>query len=314
MNVSRSTEIKVGVVSLAAIVIFVLGIILGEGITFTPTGDAIRIRLSNSGGLSNSSPVVVNGVKRGRVIDIQTDSGSVLAFIKLDDYSDLHPDAHALVSILEITGGKKVEILTGVEDGTFDIKNEMPGRTATDLGGLVTIIGDMSGELVTLVRRIDTVTSALASLMGDSVFTNDVRLMVSDGAVLVNEARQWVQTNRADLTFTVGEIRVLITDLKDAVAANDPKIRSVLDKLDLRLVDIEATIVQADSAIFKVNDLVDNVDGLVTDVRTNKGLANAILYDETFKLRMDTLNTRLQYLVEYIRQRGMNVNVGLGHQ
>ena len=86
---------------------------LGKGISFSPTQKSVAIRLATSGGIDAGSPVVVNGVRRGTVTQVSNDNGGVLVTATLDDVSDLKSDAQALVSILEITGGKKIELTPG---------------------------------------------------------------------------------------------------------------------------------------------------------------------------------------------------------
>lgn len=313
MDQARKTELRVGIVSLLAIIVLVGGIFLGEGLSLGSSKQILHVRLDHSGGLTKSSPVVVNGVTRGTVTKVRSDNGSVLVDLEIDTHEDLHPDAHALVSILEITGGKKVEIFPGTTSGMFDPSLEIPGRAAADIGGLITQIGDVSGDLITMLRRIDTITAAIAVVMADSSFAPNVQSLVSDGASLMKNAREWVEQNRGELSKTVTDTRILVADLKSAVEVNDPKLRSLLDKLDSRLDDIQTTIHRTDTAIVHVDDLVVSVQGLVNDVKTNDGFANAVLYDKSFRLKMDTIAARVRQLSESLILHGVNVNVGIGH-
>ena len=314
MEQSRSTEIKVGLITLIATVLLVGGIILGEELSITPSGPEIHIRLQHSGGLDNGSPVMINGVERGRVTNVASDNGSVLATVEVDDIDDLRDDAFARVTMLEITGGKKVEISTGMGSGSFDPTQEMPGETASDISDLVTQVGDVSGDLVRLLRRIDTITAAITEVLKDSSFVENLSSIANDGAILMSDARIWFQANRSELSTTVKDARAAIADLRRVVNENEPALTSSLQKLDARLTEMESTLNKADIALDDIDSLVVNANGIVTDIRTNDGFAHAALYDTNFRRRIDTAIMRLNGFVRFAREKGVNVNIGVGHK
>ena len=314
MDHTRKTEVVVGLVSLIGTLLLIAGILIGEGFSYSPSTRILKLRLEHSGGLEAGSPVVVNGVKRGEVTSVSADNGSVLARLEIDNIADLSSDATALVSILEVTGGRKVEIFRGSSGMPLDPSHEIKGRTAADLSQLVTTVGDVSEDLVHLLRRIDTIAAVIVKVMGDDQFAEDVRMIAHDGAILVRDTKDWVAANKESLTAAVRELRATMDELRTAVNKNEPTLASALDKLDKRLTELESTIAKADMAIGNVDSLTRNVNGILNDVRTNDGLANAILYDPSFKLSLDTLKRRLERFVEQARVNGVNVNVGIGHK
>jgi len=314
MDKTRRAEIRVGIVSIIGLIVLIGGIFLGKGISVDPSAQQLKIRLPNSGGLEAGSPVVVNGVKRGSVIGVDNNDGSVLVTATVRDITDLHSDASATVTILEITGGKKIEIMPGTAPGGFDPSKEMPGRVTADIGGLIALVGDFSGDLITLLRRLDTISAGVTAIMADGTFATNVKTMASDGAVLITEAKTFVQQNRADLTNSISDMRTTIADIKAAIKNNEPKLSRTLDKVEARLTELEATIAKADRAVVNADSLITNVNSVVTDIKTNDGLVNAILYDSTFKRRVDTLVVSLRKFVNEAKKNGLNVNVGLGHK
>lgn len=314
MDHSRSLEIKVGLITLVAALLLVGGIMIGEGFSITARGPAIRIRLHHSGGLTPGSPVMVNGVERGKVTAVSSDQGGVLALVEIDRVEDLHPDAYARISMLEITGGKKVEIFPGTATGAFDLNTEMRGETASDIGDLVTQVGEVSGDLIRLLRRIDTITGAITEVMRDSTFVNNVSSMASDGALLMSDARIWLQQNRDALSGAVRDAREALADLRRVIRDNEPTLKSSIAKLDARLSEMESTLAKADTAIVNVDSLITNVNGVVADIRTNDGLLHAALYDTNFRRRIDTAILRLNGFIRIARENGVNVNIGVGHK
>ncbi|MCX6141070.1 MAG: MlaD family protein [Candidatus Kapabacteria bacterium] len=313
MNVSRTTEIRVGLVSIVSIALLIGGIMLGKGLSLGPNNRVIMVRLATSGGVEAGSPVVVNGVKRGTVSEVSSDNGSVLVKANMNDASDLKSDASATVTILEITGGKKIEIVPGTSTQPFDVSKEMPGTVAADIGGLVTSLGEVSGSAINLVRRLDTISAGLTELMRDGSFIQNVKTISSDGAVFVTDVRTWFQQNRDPLTTSVRDLREITTQLKESVNRNEPKVSAIIDRADKVLLSLENTLAKADGAIVGADSLIARINGVVQDIRTNKSLLHAIMYDDQMAGKLDTTLLTLKKLLRDIGKKGVNVNVELGH-
>jgi phospholipid/cholesterol/gamma-HCH transport system substrate-binding protein len=299
MEVTRSTEIKVGIVSLLAILLLVGGIMIGRGVNLSVNKQVINVALPTSGGLDNGSPVVVNGVKRGMVVDVRNDGNGVVAAVEIDRIDDLHADATARVTILEITGGKKVEIFPG-SSGRFDASQPMKGIVAPDITDLVIGIGDVSGDAKSLIRRLDTVLASLTAMLADSTVVRDVRTLASNGAELVTDMKSFFRENRASLDETVASLRSLSAEVRTAVKNNEPKLTQLLER--------------ADGAIIKADTLLLAATDVLTAIRDNDGTVHRLIYDSTFVTRLDTTMRSLDAFVRMVRKHGVNVNIGVGHR
>lgn len=313
LYVSRSTEIRVGLVSIASILILIVGIMIGKGVSFSPGMRTLAIRMASSGGLEPGSPVVVNGVKRGQVSQVVNNSGSVLVMADVNDASDLRSDAYAVVTILEITGGKKVEISTGTSDKEFDTGKEMPGRVAADIGGLITSLGEVSGSAISLVRRLDTISAELTNLLRDGTFTSNIKTISSDGAVLVTDMRTWFQANGGPLSTSISDIREITSLLRASVNRNEPKVSQIIDRMDKVLLNLESTLAKADGTFVSADTLVARINGIVQDIRTNKSLLNMLIYDDKTVGKLDTILLSINKLLRDFGTNGVNVNIGIGH-
>lgn len=313
MEVTRSTEIKVGLVSLAALLLLIGGIMIGKGVNLSPNKATINISLPSSGGLETGSPVVVDGVKRGMIVDVRNDGDGVTAVAELDRIDDLHADASAKVTILEITGGKKVSIDPGTT-GSFDARFPLKGIVSPDISDLITSVGDVSGDAQSLVRRLDTISASLTALLGDSVVVRDLRTMASDGSLLVSDLRTFFQANKQPLKETIASLRSLSTELRTAINENDPKLRQLLDKLDRTADDAAAVLRRADGAVIKADTMLTAANDVLRAVRDRDGTAHRLIYDAAFINKLDSSVQALNTLLQNANKYGINVNVGLGHE
>lgn len=313
MEASRRTEIRVGLVSLVAIILLVVGILLGKGISLSGSRQMVAIHLEHSGGLENGSPVVVNGVKRGLVTEVRNENGGVVAIAEIDGINDLREDVSARVSILEITGGKKLEINPGTR-GSFRVGSAIPGTVAADIVSLVDDLGAVSGDIQSLIRRLDTISASVTGLLADGTVMANVRTITSDGALLVTDLRSFITDNRADLQRTLRNAGSLVDEIRLAVKNNEPKVASLLDDLNKTVGEANTIIKRVDASLGGVDSLVANVNGVVTDMRSNGSVANRLLYDADLGARLDSALAELNRFVKSARKSGVNVNVGIGHR
>lgn len=314
MDVTRSTEIRVGIVSILSIALLIGGIMLGKGISFNPSNKQIKIRSVSSGGAEPGSPVVINGVKRGQVTSVVNENGTVLISAELDDISDLHGDASARITILEITGGKKIEVTPGSSAEAFNIAKEIPATVSADIGGLVATLGDVSGNAVSIVKRLDSLTGTLTDMTRDGQLAADVKTISSEGALFVKDLRSWFGANKDPLGQSIRDLRAIASQLRTSIDRNEPKVSRLIDRLDATLTSIDGTIGRADKALVNADSLVRRIDSVLIEVKLNKGLLNTMIYDEKFAERFDSTLYWIRAILQDARNKGVNVNVGLGHE
>ena len=203
MKNTRTAEIKVGLVTITAVIMVIVSIVLIKGISVNSSEKYIKIRFPNSGGITVSSPLVVNGVKRGEVKTVDNDNGSVLVTAKIDNIDDLKKDVSAKITILEITGGKKVEINPGISSEKYDVNNEIIGTTPPDIADLVAIAGDMVLDAKDLVKRLDTISCAVSGMFADGKLVEKIKNTVNNTEALTFMIRGFLDKNSADLNASI---------------------------------------------------------------------------------------------------------------
>lgn len=312
MNIQRNLEFKVGIVSLLAIILLILGISFGRGVGVSVTQKTIKFRFENSGGIQVSNPIVVNGVKRGVVTLIKNDNGGVYIEGTIDDVSDLKSDASAEITILEITGGKKIEINPGVSDAKFNPQNEIPGITRADLTTLVNQGGDMLNDIHSLIVKLDTISSSLAEITANQRFVNNVNTAIENAGEILQITRQLLVENSGNIELTLNNLRILSSDLVNITKKNEPRLDSLITQLDITLKNSGKLISKADTSIIVLNSILDNVNHITNEIKQGEGLATKIIYDKNFSSRLDSTLTVLFDFLVMVKQHGININARLG--
>ena len=312
MKAQRSTEIKVGLVTISAIVLFIIGITLGRGYHESISSQTIRIRFPNSGGLQPTAPIVVNGVRRGAVIDAVNDNGSVLVTASIDGISDLKSDVSAKITILELTGGKKIEIYPGKSNSPFNPVNEIAGTTPPDIGELVTIVSEISGVAIRLINRMDSLMASANTIVSDPVFIKNVQSTIDNASQMTTSMNKFINNNFAELEQSIKNLKIITEDLKLAIKNNEPRVENLLLELDRTLKSTQGLIVKADTAMSNANGLIGEVKDITTGIKTGNGFVSKLIFDKNLGSRIDSTLNLLNDFIQKVHKYGINTNVSIG--
>lgn len=311
MITQRSTEIKVGVVSVLAVLLFIAGIMLGRGCS-VGANHVLTFRFPNSGGIDAGSPITVDGVKRGSVSSVENSKGEVIITATVSKIDDLHADASAVISMLEITGGKKISINPGVSSQQFDPSQVIAGTNAADIGDLMEIVGRLGDSADKVIRRVDTLAGTINAALADGKLVHDARQSIEKLNQLLTSANALVNNNKAALQQTIDDVQALASQLRRTVDKNAPAVDSIVTKLDIALTNANKTIASVDKIAGNADTLITEVNGLVQDIRKGNGFVSKIIYDEQFSARLDSTINKLKGFLDKIDENGVNVNLRLG--
>jgi len=312
MKISKSTEIKVGLILFSGIALLVLGVILGQGLNLASGSSEIKFIFPNSGGLKISDPIYVNGVKRGQVKSIQNYKDSVLVIGLIDSIDDLKSDLTAQILILEITGGKKIEIKPGISSSRFSKNQIIRGQTPPDLAELVATFGNSSRELVGIVHKIDTTLSALNTIFVDESFVGNLKNIINNTDEILRELNLIMEQNQNNINSTLTDLKSISNDLRSFISNNKTDLNKIVKNLDTISNNTKPLINKADSLVYSLSELSKNLHKVLYDIQNGKGTISKLIYDQNFAQKIDSTLMNLDTLVNSIRKYGVNVNVRLG--
>lgn len=312
MSKIRSTEIKVGVVSALAILLLILGISWGKGLGLKVAQQSIFLRFPNSGGIQVSSPVDVNGVRRGAVSSIKNDNGQVLITANIDNANDFKSDVSASITIFEITGSKKIEIFPGNASDSFNPQNEIIGKNSADIADLITFAGEMVYDTKLLMHRIDSLVANLNNVLSDENFIGNIKNTVDNTYNISNLLNNNIESNLNNLNVTLSNLKELSTNTNKAFNANEQNIQNIIDGLSKSVNQLENLLKKADNLAINADSLILNLHSISNDIQYGDGILKKVIYDKEFAKRIDSSISSINQLMEQIRKHGINTNVRLG--
>ncbi len=312
MMTDRKKEIRVGIVALLSLIVLIAGITIGKGLIVGVSQNTLSFTFPSSGGIEIGAPIFINGVKRGSVISTENINGGVAIAGSIDDISDLHPDAQAKISMLEITGGKKIDITPGIASGNLDISKPIAGTISADATELISLVGDLGADASVTVKRLDSVLAQANSLLSDGIVVKQLRNTIKNADELMITLNALMGDNKENMRDLIKDLGALAKDAKSAVNNNEPKLRSILTKLDSLAGSGQRLMAKTDTALAGVTDLTVETKDMMKNIKTNGSFINKLLYDKTTSKSIDTTLQRVNDLLLKIHEHGLNANIRLG--
>jgi phospholipid/cholesterol/gamma-HCH transport system substrate-binding protein len=310
----RGLEFKVGLLIIVAAVILA-GFIFVLGNFSLASGYTIYVDYDYSGNLQEGAPVKVAGIKVGKVEDVSFRGGAidpstdpprrvyvrVTAWIEDRAKESIRRDAEVFINTAGVLGEQYLEIVPGrdwehppVAAGAR-LVGRNPPRTDLVLSRLYEVLESLSEVLTEDKDAIKNLlrNSASAVAQVDELLRSNReqvgRLIASTGE-LAASAKGTLDKVNAGLDprvvqRTLADVDALLASGKGAIDRVTPEAVALLGDArratgvvtDERVDRAIAVADRAATAAQKAGGLIDNVDGMVTDLRAGKGTAGALL-------------------------------------
>lgn len=312
----RGLEFKVGLLILIATAILV-GFVFILGNFSLSDGFTIRVHYQYSGNLQEGAPVKVAGIKVGKVESVAFVGGTqvdargrrvqvvVTAWVENRARESIRRDAQFFINTAGVLGEQYLEIVPGDdwENPPLD-----PGQP---------VVGENPPRTDLLVAELQSVLENLSEVLRED--KDVIRDLLANSASAVKEVNTLLVDNREDLGKLIGSTSELAGQASQTLekvnqGLGDPRIiRRTIEHADGVLVSAQGAITKvtpaavtllddatrvtgiiteqrvdkainaadkAATAAVKAGGLIDNVDGMVTDLRKGKGTAGALLVKE----------------------------------
>jgi phospholipid/cholesterol/gamma-HCH transport system substrate-binding protein len=296
------TDIKVGLTVLVGIVVLLVGIGYAKQWTVGRHEEIVTAKFSTAGGLERGDPVMIGGIKRGTVRTVEANGDSAIVSMTLDQPAELRKDASAVISMLEVMSGKKVEIFPGSSKDTLPPGAYIHGTYSGDISSLVGMLTSLSGTFASISGQADTLLTSLNAIIHDDTLKSKLKrtLDLADGTLTdvdaaASRAAKLLSENGPAITKTLADADSTLHNLSSIMGENRAGIRVLIDSGGRAIAD-------ARSAMARVDSLLASGDR-----------KNTLLYrltkDEGFAMRLDSTVTSLQKLLEQIRKQGLDANI-----
>jgi len=265
----KKAAIIVGIAVISALVVLVLGLIWGKGVSLFSVRNEYRVHFVNVQGLEKGDPVVIRGISCGAVQGIDLEPDYVMVSFWVKKSVRLFIDASMGIENRELIGGKQIALDPGRSKVLADPDSAFSGDVGTDPKFLFDSLDRVALQADTVLHRI---ASALEKFDVEKVSNSAVRT--------AEQARVSVEENRADVRRIVERLDRMTAALEsDSIMTRFGSFVARWDSTSRAVKSLVARVEAGEGTVGKLvkeRKLYDQLlettlkmDSLITDVKTN---------------------------------------------
>ena len=303
-----SNETKVGVLTISALTILVLGFNFLKGRNLFKKNRNIYAVFSDLGGVSTSNEVKVNGYVIGSVSHIAKKDANLdgfVATINLTDEVNIPRDSKAIVTS-PLVGSWYVNIVKGTDPVYLKVGDTL--ASIQDVG----ILDDVKAQLTPTLTKVRTTLDSL-----NTVFS-------SINGVLNSDARTNLQQTLSNLNRASSALNGLLNNATGPLAKTLNNAEEITAELKKNTDNISSTISNAKTAseklaalelkptIDSLNTMISQLKGAVAKISSKDGTLGALINDKTIYNNLTRTILSAEILLDDLRahpKRYVNISV-----
>ncbi|MCL5029375.1 MAG: MlaD family protein [Bacteroidetes bacterium] len=298
MRDQRKVEIKVGITVIVALLIFLWILGWAKNFSFTAKDNFIKVRFNNVAGLEVGDYVTVNGVKKGNVQDIKIESNDVMVTLSVNKDVDLKSDAIFGISMIDLMGGKKIDIKPGSSSDPIDYNKIQNGIFYSDIPEVMSFVGSMENDLVVTLKNVNVTLNSVNKYLTDQKLNENIKSSLSNLSQLTEKLNLMIDENRINLKKLTENSVDITNQAKDFIAQNKN--------------NISASISEADGILKKTDTLVTKLNDFTNDVKSRNNNLGKIMYDDklydNLTQSIKQVNELTKILIEQLQNKGFKVD------
>jgi len=301
MKDQSKSEVKVGIMVVAGVLVFLWVLGWAKNFSFTANDIYLQVRFPTVAGLEIGDPVTINGVRKGNVEDFNIESDDVIVKVKLDSDVNLKEDASFEVSMLDLMGGKKINISPGESSQPIDFNKVQQGEFQADIPMVMSMLGKMQGDLNGTIKDVRVTLNSLNNYLTDQKLNENIKVTAANLKDLTIKMNTLIDNNQEDLKKIISNTAELTSEAKELIRNNRESIQS-------SITDLKSILGKSDSLLTKLNTLADETTG-------RKNNLGKLLYDEDL---YNNLNGTLKdvkeltkIILEQLKGDGLNVDANV---
>jgi phospholipid/cholesterol/gamma-HCH transport system substrate-binding protein len=298
MKDQRKTEIKVGITVLVAIIIFLWVLGWAKNFTVNSGRKIINVEFNSAAGLEAGDPVAVNGVRKGYVEDISIKNEKVFISVNLDSDIILKEDAKFSIMMLDLMGGKKVEVNPGFSANELDYSSLQKGETLGDIASAMAVFGNVQGDLIDVIKEVKVSLSYLNKTLSDEKFEADLKTSVNNLKVLTENLNSVLNANKNEINDLLKSGNQLTKSVNSFISENKDTIKQTISSLKETLNYSKTLIANINNFITKTDNGENNLGKVLND-------KNMI---EDLKTSIQNLKELSTLLLEQLKSKGLKVD------
>ncbi|MCX6150230.1 MAG: MlaD family protein [Ignavibacteriales bacterium] len=301
MKDQRKTEIKVGITVLLGLIALIYIFGWAKNYKVYANQKYIDVEFETASGLESGDPVMVNGVRSGFVDDILVKGNNVIVKVVVNPDVQLKEDAVFSISMLDLMGGKKIEVKPGLSSKTIDYTIIQKGKFEGDISTVMAMVGGVQNDLVKIIKDLQVTLSSVNNIISDKEFNSQIRSSISNLAQISSKLNVMIEENRTNLKTITNNTAELTKEATAFLNENKDQVKAAID--DVRIV------------IKSTNELVAKINNLTDETLNKKNNVGKLLYDDQLitdlKTSLEQVKELTKIILEQLKGKGLNVDANV---
>ncbi|OGU37656.1 MAG: ABC transporter substrate-binding protein [Ignavibacteria bacterium GWB2_35_6b] len=301
MKNNRKAEIKVGITVIVAILILLWLFGWAKNYNISGSQKELLIRFDNIAGLEIGDRVTINGIRRGSVESFLNDGNTVIVKTLMDGDAELKEDAQFTILMLDLMGGKKIEIIPGTSANPIDYSQIQNGYFSGDISTAMAMLSSVQGDLVDVIKEVKVSLNNMNEIIADEEFSGNVKTSVENINKLSIQLSALIESNKKDISGLISSSKNLTESANDLITENKEQIGETIKRLN--------------EFINNSNTLVNKIDESISEIKNKENNLGKILYDENFLKGLTETLDQVKELTKLLKTQmegdGINVDANI---
>ena len=289
-----SKELKTGIIAVIIIGISIWGFNFLKGQNLLDSGSrTFKVEYAKIGGLSKSSSVTINGLKVGKVDNIEFDTslekrGHLLVTFIID--TDFEFSKRSIVKIYSPNplSGSNLAIIPNYE-GDMAISGDLLEGEMEE--SLFTSIGERLNPLQQKIERVivrtDTLFGGLNKVLSDNTI-NGINTSIANLSATIIDIRKTIEVVNSMVTDNQENLKITIENTKN-ITTNFSKVSENINAVDFKKI------------IAKADDAVANFNEMAIKINAGEGTIGQLLNDKRMYDNLEAATGELEQLLRDIK-------------
>jgi phospholipid/cholesterol/gamma-HCH transport system substrate-binding protein len=301
MKDQRKIEIRVGITVLLSIVLILWVFGWAKNLSVNSSRKELLVEFNSVAGLELGDPVTINGVRKGFVDEISIKGNAVNVLLKLESDVSLKEDAKFYIMMLDLMGGKRIEIEPGSAANELNYDTTAKGKFLGDISTAMAAFGTVETDLVDVIKDVKIALESLNKTLTDEKFNNDMRTALDNIVLLTSSLNKLIIENKKEINQLLIAGNKLAENLNEFISTNKDSIAQTIISLKQTMDHSKVLIDKVDHFIDNINQGKNNLGKLINDPE----LVNDL------KTTIQQLKNLTNLLMEQLQKEGIKVDASI---
>lgn len=301
MKDQRKTELKVGIAVVVGIILFIWILSWAKSFSLSASDRILNVSFANVSGLEIGDEVTINGVKKGFVDNLKIQGDLVIVKLSMEGDAKIQEDAIFRIAMLDLMGGKKVEIYPGVSSQPIDYSKLQTGTFTADIATVMSMVGGAQEDINSSIKDMKITLNALNNYLTDKQLNQNIKSSVDNLSEASRKLNLMMDENRENLKKLIGnsvelseEATTFLTKNKDELGSSFKEMKILLEKTNL---------------------LVSRANEFADEIKSKKNNVGKLLYDDelynSLTKSITQLNELTNLILEQLKGDGFKVDANV---